>query len=405
MSLKGKKIVVGITGGIAAYKIPPLIRLLKKDGADVHAVMTDNATRFITELTIETVCQFPVAREMFPADRYVSTHHIDMAEWPDLFVVAPATANFLGKVASGICDDLLTTVICATKKPVIIAPAMNSNMYLNPITQKNMEFLKSVGYTFIDAQTGDLACETYGPGRMAEPEKIFDVIVGFLNAKPSKKKSLIDKRILITAGPCREPIDPVRFISNRSSGKMGYALAEAAYESGAKVTLISGPSHLKHQYPFKIINVETTEEMYHAVEDNLGNCHALLMAAAPADFKVKAVASQKIKKSKIKKSTTLELIPTIDILQSIKTKKKNRPVMVGFALESEKGLANARAKLKEKALDMIVLNSLEEGQPFEGDFNKVTLIAGNGRIEPLKNMPKNEVALIIIERVAKMIKK
>ncbi len=405
MSLKGKKIVVGITGGIAAYKIPPLIRLLKKDGAEVHAVMTDNAVNFITELTIETVCQFPVARNMFPANRYVSTHHIDIAEWPDLFVVAPATSNFIGKVASGICDDLLTTVICATKRPVFIAPAMNSNMYLNPITQKNMEFLKSVGYNFIDAQTGDLACETYGPGRMAEPDQIFDIIAAFLKAKSSKKKSLTGKSILITAGPCREPIDPVRFISNRSSGKMGYALAEAAYEAGAKVTLISGPSNLSPRYPFEFIKVETTEEMYHAVVDNLGNHHALLMAAAPADFKVKAAASQKIKKSEIKKKTTLELIPTIDILQSVKTKKKNRPVMVGFALESEKGLTNARVKLKDKALDMIVLNSLEEGQPFESDFNKVTLITGSGKIEPLKLMPKHEVARKIIERVASMIKK
>ncbi|MCX6827391.1 MAG: bifunctional phosphopantothenoylcysteine decarboxylase/phosphopantothenate--cysteine ligase CoaBC, partial [candidate division Zixibacteria bacterium] len=228
MSLKGKKIMVGLTGGIAAYKMPHLIRLLKKDAADVRAIMTPAATKFITELTIETISQNPVAMEMFPKDRYVGTHHIDMAEWPDLFIIAPATADFIAKIAAGICDSLLTTVICATRKPVIIAPAMNSHMYLNPITQKNIHYLKSLGYIFIDPGEGELACHTVGVGRLPEPEEIYHYILQFFQ----KKELLKNRRILVTAGPCREAIDPVRFISNRSSGKMGFAIAEAAWNAG-----------------------------------------------------------------------------------------------------------------------------------------------------------------------------
>jgi len=396
MPLKSKKILVGITGGIAAYKTASLIRLLRKSGAEVRAVMTESATKFITELTIETVSENPVAREMFPPNRYVGTHHIDLASWADLIVVAPATYNFIGKVASGISDDLLNTVVCATKAPVMIAPAMNSNMYLNPICQKNIEYLKSLGYVFIEPNVGQLACDTYGPGRMAEPEEIHRFISKFLE----KKKLLNKKRVLVTAGPCREPIDPVRFISNRSSGKMGFALAEAAHNSGAEVILISGPTALLARIAIKKIDVETTEEMYRAVRKEFARCDILIMAAAPADFRPKETAGQKLKKSK-ESSLSLELRHTTDILESLKPIKKKQKV-IGFALETEKGMENARAKLKGKGLDLIVLNSMEDTMPFDGDTNKVTLIDKRGKVERLKVMPKNILAELLIEKIAGM---
>jgi len=397
MSLKGKKIVVGISGGIAAYKTAFLIRLLKKAGVDVRAIMTPNAVKFITPLTIETLCQHPVAVEMFPENRYVATHHIDLAECPDLFVIAPATANFIGKIASGVSDDMLTTVICAARAPVMIAPSMNSQMYLNKITQGNIEKLRAAGYIFIDPNIGEMACETYGPGRLAEP----DEIVQFIKKYFEKKKLLKNKKVLVTAGPCREPIDPVRFISNRSSGRMGYAIAEAAYEAGADVTLVSGPVEIKPGAPCKVIPVETTEEMYKAVKKAFGKSDFLIMAAAPADFTSTSTSKQKIKKGS-SKGLKLELHSTIDILETAGKSKKAKQKIIGFALETENGVANAKAKLKKKKLDRIVLNSMEDTAPFEGDNNKVTLIGKKGRTEPLPTMSKMELARILIERISRL---
>jgi phosphopantothenoylcysteine decarboxylase/phosphopantothenate--cysteine ligase len=396
MNLHNKKIIVGITGGIAAYKTPALIRLLKKDKAEVRSIMTSAATRFITVLTIETVCQHPVAVEMFPEGKYAATHHIDWALWADLIIVAPATADFIAKVAAGICNDMLSAVICVTRAPVLFAPSMNSNMYLNPITQKNITFLKSLGYTFIDPEVGDLACETYGPGRMAEPDTIFKSIRGFFQ----KKKLLINKKVIVTAGPCRESLDPVRFISNRSTGKMGYAIADAAARAGAEVVLISGPTLLEDHPPAKIISVETTQQMYNAVKSEFGQCDYLIMAAAPADFRAKRIAKQKIKKNK--KSLFVELSPTIDILNSLKKIKTVGQKIVGFALETEEGLKNAKAKLKEKDLDLIVLNSLEDVRPFEGDVNIVTIIDREGNTERLPSMTKKELAWLLIERISRI---
>jgi len=395
MSLKKKKILIGITGGIAAYKIPIFIRLLKKAEAEVRVVMTDAATKFITELTIETVSQNPVARRMFPADRYAGTHHIDMAAWPDLFIIAPATANFIGKASSGICDDLLTTVICATKAPVMIAPSMNSNMYLNPITVKNLEYLKSLGYIMIDPNTGAMACKTYGPGRMAEPEEIYQFILKYF----SKKKVLKNKKVLITAGPCREPIDPVRFISNRSSGKMGFALASAAVSAGADVTLVSGPTGLKPDNGIELIPVETTGEMFEAVKKEFSRCDYLIMAAAPADYKAGKVPSSKIKKENKKLSIAFE--PTIDILGTIGKNKKKQKI-IGFALETDNGLANARAKLKKKNLDLIILNEVGKKTPFDNEFNQVTIIGRNNRAEKTASMPKSELAELLVERISRL---
>nr|MBN2277096.1 bifunctional phosphopantothenoylcysteine decarboxylase/phosphopantothenate--cysteine ligase CoaBC [candidate division Zixibacteria bacterium] len=395
MPLKDKKILVGLTGGIAAYKTPILIRLLKKAGAEVRVVMTEASTRFITELTVETVSQNPVAIKMFPENRYVGPHHIDMAAWPDLFVIAPATANFIGKAASGICDDLLTTVVCATKTPIMIAPSMNSNMYLNPITQNNIEYLKSLGYIMIDPNTGEMACETYGPGRMAEPEEIYQFILQYF----SKKKVLEEKTVVVTAGPCREAIDPVRFISNRSSGKMGYALARAAYDAGAKVVLISGPTNLKVDSGIKLIRVESTGEMYRAVKKEFARCDYLIMAAAPADFTVAHIEKKKIKKEYGNRS--IDLIPAIDILKSLKPDKKRQKV-IGFALETDHGIENARAKLKNKSLDLIVLNEVGETTPFDNDSNQVTVITKRGKPERLAPMPKMELAVRLIEYISRI---
>lgn len=392
MSLKNRKIIVGITGGIAAYKTPNLIRLLKKDEAEVRSIMTSSATKFITPLTIETVSQNPVSVEMFPEDRFAGTHHIDMADWPDLFVIAPATANFIAKVASGICDDLLSTVICATRKPILIAPAMNTNMYLNPITQKNIKFLKELGYQFIDPNEGELACNVVGWGRMAEPEEIYSYIL----KQFQKKKSLSNKKVLVTAGPCREAIDPVRYISNRSSGKMGYALASAAKDAGAEVTLVTGPSSLSDPWGINVIRVESTDEMYHAVKERFPQSDILIMAAAPADFTPEKVASRKIKKSD---SLLLRLRPTVDILSSLRRQRKNQKI-IGFALETDRGPENALAKLKAKALDMIVLNMMEKQTPFDSDLNRATIIYKNGKTEKTALMLKTKLAEILIEKIA-----
>lgn len=398
MSLKNKKIIIGLSGGIAAYKVPYLIRSLIKNGADVRAIMTNSALKFITPLTIETVSQNPVACDMFP-DRYVATHHIDMARWADLIVVAPATANIIGKVASGVCDDLLSTVICAAQSPVLFAPAMNTEMYLNPVTQKNIKFLKSIGYMFAGPGEGELACETTGVGRMLEPEEIHTFISDFFR----KKKALKNKKVLVTAGPCREAIDPVRYISNRSSGKMGYALAGAAAGAGADVTLISGPANLKADGRINLVNVETTEQMFKAVKKYFRQTDFLIMAAAPADFKAKKPASQKIKKESQKNERlVLELSPTVDILSSLIKIKKQSQKIIGFALETENGIKNAMAKLKAKKLDLIVLNSMENSTPFESDLNKVILITKTGNKESIPEMDKRLLAERLIEKIAKL---
>ncbi len=413
MSLKNKKIIVCLTGGIAAYKTPYLIRLLKQADAEVRTIMTSAATKFITPLTIETLSQNPVACEMFP-DRYVSTHHIDLAEWADLFVIAPATANCIGKVASGVCDDLLSTVICAAQAPVMIVPAMNSGMYLNPITQNNIEYLKSLDYIFVGPGKGDLACETAGIGRMSEPEEIFSEIEKFFRKKKLKKSkklnksrksnfSLKNKKVIVTAGPCREAIDPVRYISNRSSGKMGYAVAEAACEAGADVTLISGPVNLEINQNINLVKVESTEQMYRAVKKYFKNARYLIMAAAPADFKVKKVAPRKIKKEKTNKNgLPLELSPTVDILSTLAKIKKPNQKVIGFALETDNAVKNAKAKLKAKKLDLIILNSMEETMPFDGDSNEVIIINKKGQQVSLPRMSKRELAGELIDRIAKV---
>lgn len=397
MSLKNKKVLVGLTGGIACYKVPYLIRGLRKAGAEVRVIMTDAATRFLTPLTLETVSDNPVATGMFPEREFVATRHIDLAEWPDLVVVAPATANFLGKAASGICDDLLTTIICATQRSVLVVPAMNPSMWQHKPTQRNVAYLEEIGFKFIGPATGDMACDHWGEGRMVEPDQIFEAVQAHFKLG-SKKKALISKRILVTAGPCREPLDPVRYISNRSSGKMGFALAEAAAEMGAEVTLVSGPTELPVPSGVEVVSVETTREMYEAVSKRFARTDCVIMAAAPADFESAKTFPHKIKKNA--KGLNLDLKPTVDILRTLGKKKKHQ-LLVGFALETENGLANARRKLKEKNLDLIVLNSANDPQSgFESDTNQVKVIRLGKKPQELPLMTKRDLAVKLLEIIA-----
>jgi len=401
MSLKNKKIIVGMTGGIACYKVPYLVRSLVKDGADVRVIMTESATRFITPLTMETVSGNPVAVRMFFDDQYTSTRHIDLAQWPDLFVIAPATANFMGKVASGVSDDLLTTIICASPCPTIIAPAMNPQMWSNPVTQKNREYLASIGYRFVGPAEGEMACEDWGIGRMVEPDELFRVVKAFFK-EASKKKALTGRKILVTAGPCREPLDPVRFLSNRSSGKMGYSLAKAAAELGADTVLVSGPTALAPPADVRFVSVETTQEMFKAVRRHFSKVDILIMAAAPSDFKPPAVARQKIKKQGT--GIQLQLEPTVDILGTLALNKKTGQVVVGFALETEDDQANARKKLRDKNLDLIVLNNPnDEGAGFEHDTNRVTLLVPRRKAERWPLMDKSELSVKLLEKIARLL--
>ncbi len=399
MIFKGRKVLLGLTGGIACYKVPYLIRFLTKEGVVVKVVMTQAATRFITPLTLETVSGNPVAVEMFPEGQLVAARHIDLAQWPDLIVVAPATANFLGKTAHGISDDLLTTIICATPQPVMIAPAMNLHMWNNSVTQRNYTSLKELGYLFVDPVEGEMACDDYGVGRMAEPQEIFEAVKSFFFA--TSNKVLSDKRILVTAGPTREPLDPVRFLSNYSSGRMGHALAQAAVALGAETTLISGPTHLTPPRGVRTIVIESTSELFKAVKKEFNQSDCLIMAAAPADFKPRSIASQKMKKTDAGYNLALE--PTIDILKEIGAKKKQGQVVVGFALETEKALQNARKKLKEKKLDMIVVNQPGKETGFGYDTNRVTILRPGEKPDRWPLMDKSEIASKLLEKVAALL--
>jgi phosphopantothenoylcysteine decarboxylase/phosphopantothenate--cysteine ligase len=395
--LKGKKIILGIAGGISAYKAAEVCRRLKKIGAEVQVVMTQAGTKFITPLTMETLSENEVVTEMFPQHRMVGTRHINLAHWADLVLVAPATYNLIGKISSGMAGDILTTVISSTKAPVLLAPAMNVNMYENPICQQNIEKLKNLGYRFIEPGVGDLACGTVGRGRMAEPEEIQNEVIKIL----VEKKDLTGKSILVTASRTEEPIDAVRFLSNRSSGKMGYAIAEEAFRRGAKVTLISGPSNLIPSSGINLVKVRTAQEMYKAAQKSFGKSDALIMASAVSDFTPQKVSSGKIKKEDTELNLKLKLTP--DILKGM-GKRKAKKALVGFAIETEDEVKNAKLKLKDKNLDLIVVNNPNlQGAGFEVDTNIVTLIDKKGKIEKLPLMSKKELAEKIIDRVVKLL--
>jgi phosphopantothenoylcysteine decarboxylase/phosphopantothenate--cysteine ligase len=395
--LKGKKIILGITGGIAAYKSAELCRRLKKAGAEVQVIMTQSGMKFITPLTMECLSEKEVITEMFPERRMVGTRHISLAQWADLVLVAPATYNLIGKISAGLADDILTTVISSTKALIVLAPTMNVNMYENPICQQNMEKLRKLGYRFIEPGVGDLACGDIGRGRMAEPEEIQNEVIELL----SEKKDLTGKSILVTASRTEEPIDAVRFLSNRSSGKMGYAVAEEAFVRGAKVTLISGPSDLDCSSGINLFKVRTADEMYKAVKKNFAKSDALVMTAAVSDFTPEMVSLGKIKKQETELSLNLKLTP--DILREM-GKQKGKKVLVGFAVETEDEIQNAKSKLKEKNLDIIVVNNPNlKGAGFEVDTNIATLIDRKGKAEKLPLMSKKELAEIIIDKVVKFL--
>jgi phosphopantothenoylcysteine decarboxylase/phosphopantothenate--cysteine ligase len=394
--LKGKKILLGVTGGIAAYKSAELTRGLIKRGAEVKVIMTKNAAEFITPLTLQTLSGNPVYMDMFSLLEWSEIGHISLAEYPDLILIAPATANVIGKVASGLADDLLTTTIMASKAPVLFCPAMNANMYENRIVQDNMKKLTSLGYLFMQPDTGQLACKIEGQGRLPDPDQILEMAEYVLT-----EKDLAEEKILITAGPTREPFDPVRFISNYSSGKMGYALARAAHMRGANVTLISGPTSLEPPCGVNLIHVSSAIEMRKAVLDYLESAGIVIKAAAVADYRPASKAESKIKKRDGNLQIELERNP--DIIAEIGKNKGDR-ILIGFAMETDDLISNAKKKLMEKNMDLIVANDLNTaGAGFQGDTNCVKLIGRDGAIEDVPLMEKIEVANRILNRI-KMIR-
>jgi len=403
MSLNGKHILIGITGSIAAYKICYLIRSIKNQGGCVKTILTRSGTHFITRTTLETLSGEPVAFDMFEPMSSHRIPHIELARWVDCFVVAPATANIIAKTVHGTADDLLSTVILAHPGTIIFAPAMNEAMWNNPVTQANVRRLQELGHWIVSPAVGELACGEEGIGRMADPKEIEKTIITKLDLVASgNKPDLKDKKILVTLGRTEEPIDPVRYISNRSSGKMGSAIAEAALSRGADVTIIAGVHTALLPQRVKIINVQTAQEMADTVIKEFKNYDVLIMAAAVADYRPIHTAKQKIKKSVSR--LTLELEPTEDILARIAQKKKNIFV-VGFSLETNNEIENARKKLKEKHLDMIVVNNpLEPGSGFETDTNRVIIIERGKKPLELPLLPKQTVADRIIDRVVLLLK-
>jgi len=379
------KIVLGVAGGIACYKAVELVRLLVREGFSVQVIMTREAMNFVAPLTFQTLSGRPVATEIFSLTEESEIGHINLADQAEVFVIAPATANIIGKIAGGIADDLLTTVVMATKAPVLIAPSMNVHMLENPIFQENIRKLKRVGYTFMEPAEGYLACGYEGKGRLPEPADIVEEIHGLL-----KKKDLAGERLLITAGPSHEPIDPVRYIANRSSGKMGYALARAGVRRGAEVTLVSGPTSLSPPSRARLVRVKTAAEMRAAVMREFPRATAVVMAAAVADYSPEKFIPRKVKKTE--RPLQLDLKANPDILKELGAKKNGR-VLIGFAAETEELIANAKKKLREKNLDFIVANDVtSERSGFEADTNAATILDCRGNVQPLPLMIKDELA-------------
>ncbi|MGA1226524.1 MAG: bifunctional phosphopantothenoylcysteine decarboxylase/phosphopantothenate--cysteine ligase CoaBC [Tamlana sp.] len=394
--LSGKNILLGISGGIAAYKTASIVRLFIKSGANVKVVMTPSSKDFITPLTLSTLSKNPVYSSFINEedDNAVWNNHVDLGLWADLFIIAPATANTLSKMANGVCDNLLLATYLSAKCPVYFAPAMDLDMYKHESTSRSFKILTSYGNIIIPATSGELASGLVGEGRMAEPEDI----VAFIEADILEKLPLREKKVLITAGPTYEAIDPVRFIGNHSSGKMGFEIAKAAANYGAEVILITGPTHEKVNHSLiKVIPVNSAQDMYNEVHKYFKSIDAAILSAAVADFKPKEVATQKIKKKS--ETLTLELEKTKDILASLGAIKKHQ-YLVGFALETNNELENAKGKLKNKNLNLIVLNSLnDKGAGFKSDTNKVTFIDGKENITKFELKSKSEVAADLINKI------
>jgi phosphopantothenoylcysteine decarboxylase/phosphopantothenate--cysteine ligase len=396
--LKGKKIVIGITGSIAAYKIPFLIRLLIREEAMVRVIMTPSATDFVTPLTLSTLSHASVIVDPFKESNGEWNNHVELGSWADAMVFAPVTANTLGKMAHGIADNFLVTAYLSAKCPVFIAPAMDLDMYNHPSTQKNIRVLRSYGNMIIEPQVGELASGLSGPGRMEEPENILSNLRFFFE----RKRDFIGKTILVTAGPTFEAIDPVRFIGNHSSGLMGYSIAEEASRRGAKVTLISGPTHLELDNPeIRHEKVVSAAEMYQACTTSFPASDILIMAAAVADYTPSEVSPVKIKKKE--RTSSINLKKTTDILEELGKRKKKNQLLVGFALESGAGMKNAIGKLKKKNLDLIILNSLnDKGAGFEVATNKITIIGKKGVILAGELKDKRTVATDILDAIKKL---
>ena len=391
--------VFGVTGGIAAAKATLVASMLVRQGLDLHVIMTESACEFVTPLTFRTLTANPVTVDMFEEPGQWNVKHVSLAQRADIFVIAPATANFLGKVSAGIADDMLTTTVMATRAPVVIAPAMNSVMYGNPIVQRNIASLKALGYMFVGPESGRLACGDMGAGRMASPERIVDFAMHALHGRG--RPSLAGRRVLVNAGPTREPIDPVRYITNRSSGKMGYAIAGAAAARGAQVTLVSGPTNLPVPEGCALTPVETADEMYQACMTAAPDADIIIAAAAVADYRPARYSPGKIKKTA--DDLHIELVRTRDILAELGQTKGAR-VIVGFAAETDDLLANAQAKLASKNLDIIVANSVGgEHSPFGSDENTVALLRPGREPEGLPAMSKLALAHEILDRAASII--
>ncbi|SCL83432.1 bifunctional phosphopantothenoylcysteine decarboxylase/phosphopantothenate--cysteine ligase CoaBC [Sporanaerobacter sp. PP17-6a] len=396
--LNGKNILIGVSGGIACYKVCDVVSRLKKLNSNVDVIMTKSAVEFVSPLTFQTLSQNFVYVDMFKEPKTFEVEHISLAKKADIVLIAPATGNIIGKIASGIADDMLTTVIMATRAKVIFAPAMNTNMYTNPIVQDNIKKLSEMGYEFIKPGKGRLACGDYGEGKMAEPEIIVDYIFNSFH-----KDDLKDKKIVITAGPTIEPLDPVRYMTNFSSGKMGYALAEEAKKRGGEVVLITGPVNLTPPYGVEIIKINTTIEMLNAVEKNFGDCDILIKAAAPLDYRPETVSKDKIKKNG--ESLQLKFVPNPDIAVHFGKLKKNQ-IIVGFAAETNNVIEYAKGKLKKKNFDFIVVNDIsKDGAGFRTDTNIVSIIDNKDVVDNYPLMEKRKLAGIILDKAVELIDK
>lgn len=413
--LKDKNIILGVTGGIAAYKCVDLVSRLRKQGANVHVILTKGAQNFVTETAMREISGNPVVTSMWQEIQQYDVEHIALAQLADVVLVAPATANVIAKCACGMADDMLTTTLLATKAPVFFAPAMNTNMYENSITQQNLHTLQERGCHIIEPAAGHLACGTSGVGRMPEPQELVEILADFFaTGKELAESDEADSRqhlaegldfsglnILVTAAGTREPIDPVRYIGNRSSGKMGYAIAEAARDLGANVTLISGPSALTPLAGVNFFKVESARDMRRLVLENFPESQIVIKAAAVADYRVKNVADHKIKKNDEELTLVLEKNP--DILKELGQKKQKGQVLVGFAAETQNLIQYAQSKLEKKNLDMIVANDVSKPQAgFNVDTNLIKLLKRDGSIEELPLMSKKDLAYIILNHVMKI---
>ncbi len=395
--LKGKTVVLGITGSIAAYKIASLASLLVKQHAEVHVIMTQNATNFISPVTFETLTAHKCLVDTFDRDFEFHVAHVNLAQQADIMLIAPATANGIGKLANGIADDMLTTTALACKAPMLLSPAMNTNMYENPIVQDNLRKLACFGMEIIEPDTGMLACRDVGPGKMPEPEVLFQYILRTI----AKEKDLAGKRVLVTAGPTREAIDPVRFITNHSTGKMGYAIAREAMLRGADVTLVTGPCAMDPPLFVDVCPVTSAREMYEETVARQEEADFIFMAAAVADYRPETVSGEKIKKSD--EASSLALVRTDDILQTLGERKRAGQVLCGFSMETEDVLTHSREKLEKKNLDLIVANNLRtEGAGFGTDTNVVTILTAAGERE-LPLMTKEEAAGEIVDAAMRSI--